>query len=117
MGANDLPEHDLTGRIIGCAMRVHNGIGRGLREKTYERALVVDLECEGLAHDQQGVYPVYYRGRLIDEFIPDLVVEKRVVVDAKVIDAITDVERGQMLNYLRITDLRVGLIINFKRAS
>jgi GxxExxY protein len=117
MSVEDLIEHDLTHRIIGCAMRVHGGVGRGLREKTYERALVVDLQCEGLSVEQQNTYPVYYRGQLVDEFIPDLVVESSVIVDAKTIEAISDQERGQMLNYLRITGIRVGLIINFKNSS
>jgi len=56
-----------------------------------------------------------YKGERVSEFVPDLVVEDPVIVDAKVIDRITDHERGQMLNYLRITALRVGLVVNFRR--
>ena len=62
-------------------------------------------------------FDVDYKGSTVGEFIPDLIVEKAVVVDAKTIDRITDVERGQMLNYLRITKLRVGVILNFKHAK
>lgn len=63
------------------------------------------------------VFPVFYRDEQVDEYIPDLVVESRVVVDLKCIAAITDLERGQMLTYLRITGLKVGVIINFSNAS
>jgi len=110
----ELLEKDLVYRIIGCAMKVHGEIGYGLREKTYERALCVEFRHSGLAYDQQSAYPVFYRGEKIDEYVPDLEVEKRVLVDAKTIEQITDFERGQMLNYLRISGRSVGLIINFR---
>jgi GxxExxY protein len=113
----DLLQGDLTYRIIGCAMRVHSEIGRGLREKAYERALCVEFRHVGLRFNQQASYPVYYRGELVDEYVPDLDVEEIVLVDAKTIDRITDIERGQMLNYLRVTGRKVGLISNFKNAS
>jgi GxxExxY protein len=67
-----------------------------------------------VAFDQQRRYEVLYKGQHVGEFIPDLVAFGSVIVDAKVIDHIADAERGQMLNYLRITKLRVGLILNFK---
>lgn len=113
----DLIEKDLVYQIVGCAVRVHSEVGRGLREKTYERALCIELQHSGLAFSQQTSYPVLYRGVLVDEYIPDLVVECRVLVDTKTIERITDVERGQMLNYLRVTGFKVGLIINFKHGS
>lgn len=113
----ELLEKDLVFKIVGCAMRVHTEIGRGLREKTYERALCIEFRHAQLASAQQTSYPVFYRGEKVDEFIPDLVVENRVVVDTKCISTITDVERGQMLNYLRVTGLKVGLILNFSKAS
>ena len=113
----EILEKDLVYRIVGCAMKVHSEIGQGLREKTYERALCVEFRHSGLSFDQQLAYPVFYRGEKIDEYIPDLEVEKRVLVDAKTIETITDVERGQMLNYLRISGRNVGLIINFKPSA
>jgi len=70
----------------------------------------------GVAFDQQRRLPVLFRGVQVGEFIPDLIAFNSVIVDTKVIDRITDHERGQMLNYLRITKLRVGLILNFKNA-
>jgi len=110
----DLIEKELVFKIIGCAMEVHNELGHGLREKTYERALCREFGLADISYDQQAVYPVFYKGEQIDEYIPDLIVESRVVVDAKTVEAICDEERGKMLNYLKITGLKVGLLINFK---
>jgi len=109
-----LEEQELVYRIAGCAMEVLNEIGHGLREKTYERALCREFDLQGIKYSQQAVFPVEYKGGLIDEYIPDLVVEGRIVIDAKTIDGIGKNEVGQMLNYLKITKLNVGLIINFK---
>ncbi len=106
---------DLVYRIVGYAFEVLREIGHGIHEKPYENALVVECGRHGVTFSQQPRYPVTYKGVLVGEFIPDLIVGNAVVVDAKVIDRITDHERGQMLNYLRITQFRVGLVINFKR--
>lgn len=106
---------DLVYSIVGCAIEVLRGLGHGLHEHPYENALVVEFRLRGLRCDQQRRFPVMYKGERVSEFVPDLLVENSVVVDAKVIERITDHERGQMLNYLRITGLRVGVLINFRR--
>jgi GxxExxY protein len=103
-----------THSIIGCAFVVLNELGHGLNEKCYENALVVEFRLKGIGFTQQRQFEVLYKGERVGLFIPDLIAFDQVVVDAKVIDRITDNERGKMLNYLRITKLRVGLIINFK---
>ena len=105
-----------TEKIIGLAFEVPNEIGHGLNEKIYENSLTVLFKLNGVAFDQQRRFPVFFRGVPVGEFIPDLIAFDSVVVDTKVIDRITDHERGQMLNYLRIAKLRVGLILNFKNA-
>ncbi|MBK9515614.1 MAG: GxxExxY protein [Flavobacteriales bacterium] len=105
----------ITRPIIGCAMRVINTLGHGLHEKPYENALCVELKTQGIPFEQQPRFPIYYRTVQVGEYVPDLIVERSVVVDTKTIEAIGDVELGRMLNYLRITGLTVGLIINFKR--
>lgn len=112
-----LEEEHLVYRIIGCAMEVLNEIGHGLREKTYERSLCREFDLQGVSYSQQSVFPVEYKGEKIDEYIPDLIVEARIVADAKTIDGIGPDEIGKMLNYLKITKLNVGLIINFKHAK
>ena len=104
-----------TEKIIGYSFEALNEIGHGLHEKIYENALTVLFRQSGVAFDQQRRFPVIFRGEKVGEFIPDLIAFGSVIVDAKVIDRITDLERGQMLNYLRITKLRVGLILNFKK--
>lgn len=116
MDANQqLEEKDLVFQIVGCSMEVLNELGHGLREKTYERALCVEFKLQDMCFSQQAVFPVLYKGEKVDDYIPDLVVEDRVVVDTKTIDAIGAVEIGKMLNYLHITGLKVGLLINFKK--
>jgi GxxExxY protein len=110
-----LPEGEPTHAIIGAALEVLNGLGHGLHEKPYENALVVEFGLRGLAIDQQRRYPVIYKSVQVSEYVPDLLVGAAVIVDAKVIERITDNERGQMINYLRSAKLRVGLIINFHK--
>jgi GxxExxY protein len=110
-----LAENELTHAIIGSSFEVLNELGHGLHEKPYENALVVELGLRGLAFEQQKSFEVLYKSIRVSEFVPDLIVEGAVIVDAKVIERITGLERGQMLNYLRITRLHVGLIINFRK--
>ena len=106
-----------TREIIGCAMDVLNELGHGSIEKPYENALVVEFEHHRIPFRQQSRYDILYKGINVGTYIPDLIAFETVVVDAKVIDRITDHEIGQMLNYLKLTGLKVGLIINFKRAK
>ena len=106
---------ELVFSIVGCAIEVLNTIGHGLHEKPYKNALVVEFSLKKISFEQQRRFQVAYKGVQVGEFIPDLIAGDAVVVDAKVIDRITDLERGQILNYLRITKLRVGLILNFKK--
>lgn len=118
MNANrhEYPCKNETHAIIGCAFEVLNELGHGMNEKLYENSLVVEFKRRGIAFDQQRRFEVLYKGEFVGEYIPDLIAYGQVVVDTKTIDAITDHERGQMLNYLRITRLPVGLILNFKNA-
>ena len=116
MNANgrEYVESDLSYEAVGCAMAVINALGHGLREKTYERALCVEFEPRGFSFREQHIYPVYYRGQHIDDYIPDLEIEHRLIVEVKTVDEICDEHIGQMLNYLKITGLEAGLILNFK---
>ena len=100
-------------QIVGCAIEVLNTLGYGLIEKPYENALVVEFGLRNIPFRQQPAFDVLYKGQKVGLFIPDLIAFDAIVVDTKVIQ-ITDHERGLMLNYLRITKLRVGVILNFK---
>jgi len=101
-------------QVVGCAIEVLNTLGHGLVEKPYENVLVVEFLLRKIPFRQQPPFDVVYKGQKIGLFIPDLIAFDSLVVDTKVIDQITDHERGLMLNYLRITGLRVGVILNFK---
>ena len=115
--AHRLSSNDVTHEIIGAAMEVLNGLGHGLLEKPYENALVVELQLRKIECMQQPRYEVVYKKVGVGEYVPDLIVAGMVVVDTKVIDQITDHELGQMLNYLKITHLPVGIILNFQYAK
>jgi len=104
-------------QIVGAAMEVLNELGYGLYEKPYENALVVEFKLRSIPFSQQPNFEVLYKGHKVGLLVPDLIAFDAVIVDAKVIDRITDVERGQILNYLRITKLRVGVILNFAHAK
>lgn len=102
-------------KIVGAAMEVLNGLGHGYHEKPYENALVVEFNLRNIAYKQQPNFPLHYKGVEVGTFIPDLIALDQIVVDAKTIPGITDHERGKMLNYLKMTGCKVGLIINFHK--
>jgi len=102
--------------IVGTAIEVLNEIGHGFHEKPYENALVVEFGIRGIPFRQQPSFDIMYKGRKIGEYIPDLIVFDSIAVDTKVIETITDRERGQILNYLKVSGLRVGVILNFAKA-
>ena len=106
-----------TDAIIGSAFDVLNEIGHGFHEKPHENSLVVEFGHRNIPFLQQPRYPLIYRGVQVSEYVPDLIAFGLVIVDTKVIERITDHEIGQMLNYLRITGLPVGLILNFKNSK
>jgi GxxExxY protein len=106
-----------TERIIGCAFTISNSLGHGFHEKPYEEALVVEFRYLGIPFVQQARFPIHYRDCKVGEYIPDLIVFGKVIVDTKTIERITDHEVGRMLNYLRVTGLQVGLILNFKHSK
>ena len=106
-----------TEAVIGCAFEVLNELGHGLLEKPYENALVVEFGRRHIPCEQQRRYDVFYKTVKVGEYIPDLIAYGCVVLDAKVVERITDHELGQMLNYLKITGHPVGLILNFRRVK
>jgi GxxExxY protein len=106
--------HDpLTERIIGCAIAVHRALGPGLLEAAYEEALCIELEDESLRFSRQVSVPITYRGRLIGEYRPDLVIEETVVVEIKSVERLIGLHQAQLLAYMRILGLPVGLLLNF----
>ena len=107
-------EEDLTRRIIGGAIKVHQHWGPGLYEEIYERSLACELNLEGLNVERQILLPLVYRGETIgDSLRVDLLVEKHVVVEVKAVSRLEPIHESQLLTYLRLTGCRVGLLINF----
>lgn len=110
-------ETDEVYTIVGCAMRVHNALGPGLREKPYENALVIDLRMHDLEPDAQRAYPIHYLDHVVGDCIPDIAVLDRILVEVKSVDSLGDNELSQMMNYLRISGLELGVLINFRNAK
>jgi GxxExxY protein len=104
---------DVTEQIIGCAIEVHRQLGPGLLESTYESALCLELADASLAFKRQIGLPLFYKGTLIGEYRPDLVVTEAVIVEIKSVQRLEAIHMAQMLTYLRAMELRVGLILNF----
>jgi len=104
-------------QIVGSAMEVLNEIGHGFHEKPYENALVVEFRLRGISCLQQKQFDILYKEEKVGDYIPDLIAYEKIVVDAKVIEKITDREIGQMMNYLKVTGLRLGYILNFKHSK
>ena len=107
-------EYDLVYQVVGYAMEVINELGHGLREKTYEKALIVEFQRDDVRFSQQKIYKVFYKNVHIDDYIPDLLVNDELIVEIKVAENISDVHIGQVINYLKISGCSLGLILNFK---
>jgi GxxExxY protein len=107
----------LTERIIGCAIEVHRERGPGLPEAACEAALCIELQLRGLAFERQRAFSVYYKGHHISQHRPDLIVASEVVVEIKSVERFTPVHEAQILTYLRIASLKVGLLLNFNAAT
>ena len=114
MDQTDYALEDQTYAIIGAAIEVLKELGHGIHEKPYENALAVELGLRRISCEQQTRFDVIYKSAKVGEYVPDLIASGKIIVDAKVIDRITNHERGQMINYLRITRLPLGLIFNFR---
>jgi GxxExxY protein len=107
-------DNEVTEAIIGCAIDVHKQLGPGLLESVYENALCIEFVERQIAfHRQRGV-PLHYKGHLVSEHRPDLVVENRVIVEVKCVERVLPIHRAQVLTYLRVMNLETGLILNFK---
>jgi GxxExxY protein len=100
--------------IVGSAYEVLNTLGHGLLEKPYENALCVEFELRGIPLAQQPKFDVMYKGVKVGNYVPDLIVYNKIIVDIKSIEHIGNHEIGQIINYLKLTNLQVGLLLNFK---
>ena len=117
MGTDGILHENLSGEIIGAAMKVLNALKPGLDEKTCENALVIGLSRRGHRVDQQKRFSVFYEGVLVDTLVPDLIVDGMIVVDPKVVGDFTPTHGAKMIGYLAVTNLRLAILLNFKHAD
>ncbi|MCK5270836.1 MAG: GxxExxY protein [Sedimentisphaerales bacterium] len=113
MGETELLYSDLTYKVIGAAMEVHKNLGAGFLESVYEEALAYEFELQNILYERQKNIIVYYKNKKVKQFISDFMVDEKVVVEIKAIKNITDIEKAQLINYLKATGLKVGMLFNF----
>lgn len=108
---------ELTRNIIGAAMEVHRTLGFGFLESVYEEALAVELPLRKIPFERQKEIDVFYKDRSVKQFKCDLFIDRAILVELKAIKDLTNIERAQVLNYLKASQLKLGLLINFGSAS
>jgi GxxExxY protein len=108
-----LKHETITERIISGYYRVYNTLGHGFLEKVYERALVIELRRQGLSVEPQAKIDVFYEGEQVGEYFADMLVESTVIVEIKAATGIATEHEAQLVNYLKATDIDVGLLLNF----
>jgi len=102
-----------TERIIGATYSVYNELGHGFAERVYENALALEMAAAGLSVRRQEPIKVLYRGQVVGDYVADLVVENKVIVEVKAVAGLEGAHEAQLINYLKATGIEVGLLINF----
>ncbi|MBD1364622.1 GxxExxY protein [Mucilaginibacter sp. ZT4R22] len=108
---------DLTGKIIGCAMKVHTALGNGFQEVVYQRALEVEMGYQGLIFEREKEMPIFYREVEVGKRRVDFLVQNIISVELKAIIQLEDVHLAQAINYLEAYNIKIGLLINFGSKS
>ena len=106
-------DYSVTALVIGCAIEVHKQLGPGLKEESYENALCEALARQNISFDKERTLRVMFEGKAVGKYRPDLIVEQTVVVEIKSVDRLIPLFTSQLISYLKLTKLRVGLILNF----
>jgi GxxExxY protein len=104
---------DLSDKMLGMAFSVHDILGPGLLESAYEGAYCVELARAGLPVERQRVYPLHYKGELVGAYIADIVVADTIILELKSVSALNKVMEAQILNYLKLSGLPIGYLMNF----
>jgi GxxExxY protein len=108
---------DLTDKIIDHFFKVYNKLGYGFLEKVYENAMIIELRKNGFHVESQKKISVYYEGESVGEYYADLIVDGLVIIELKAADCLCSEHANQLLNYLRATDIEVGLLLNFGKEA
>ena len=114
-GSAEAVTDSLVEALIGAAYEVSNVLGAGFLEKVYQRAMARELALRGLGVRSQVSYPVAYKGHCVGEYLADLLVEDRVIVELKCVDSFSNEHLAQCINYLKASHLRLALLINFQK--
>lgn len=114
---NQFLHKELTYTIIGLAMEVHKKLGSGFLEKVYENSLMVLLRRENIQARQQYPIKVFFENELVGEYFADIEIDEKIIIELKTVDSLTNNHYSQLLNYLKATNYKVGLIINFSNKS
>jgi len=105
---------ELSHRVIGCALEVHKALGPGLLESAYEQCLAYELSTANVPFKLQHPLPVAYKGVLLDcGYRVDLLVDERLIVELKAVDAVLPIHQAQLLTYMKLAKVGIGLLINF----
>ena len=104
---------ELTGKIIGCAMKVHSILGNGFQEIIYQRALAIEMTLADLSFEMEKEMKIYYRGHQVGTRRSDFFVEEKIMVEIKAKSNLDDVNLNQAMNYLEAYNMEIGLLINF----
>ena len=104
---------DLTGKIIGAFFQLHKEIGFGFAEKVYQAAFAILLDELGMVEEQQRPVKVYFHNKVVGEYFADIVINSVVLLELKSVEHLTDAHAAQLLNYLKSTEIEVGLLLNF----
>lgn len=113
MDATGLAHKDLSERVIGAFYSTYNELGYGFLESVYENAFALQLEHSGLLVRRQHPIVVHFRGHVVGEFRADLLIEDLLLVEIKSASALASIHEAQLMNYLKATGLRLGLLVNF----
>ena len=108
-----MKHQDLTAKIIESAYKVHNKLGFGFLESVYQNALLIELEKAGLKAKKEAPVKVFYEERIVGDYIADIIVEDKVILELKSIKDLHPAHEAQLTNYLKATGVEVGLLINF----
>ena len=106
----------LSDSVLGGVFKVHNYLGPGLLESAYEGAMVIELKKRGLDVHRQVVYPLFYEGEMAGAYVADLVVEGKMILELKSVKELNSNMEAQLLNYLRLSKVSLGYLINFRNA-
>ena len=113
MSEEKLIHKELVYEVVGCAMKVHRELGYGFLEKVYENSMMVLLNKKSIKAKQQFPVPVHFENVVVGEYFADFMIEDKILVELKTVEKITNVHFAQVLNYLKATGIKLGLLINF----